>query len=251
MIFFQAMIGANCFSGPALLASCKPEKPRGKLDAAWIPRTIAIVIDTASGFIFTGSTQAMCENFVLFRDAAAKINRHRLGKTQFVTFLDIRSKRYSDLVTPMTKVVKGSDSLFCSSLYCQLILQKSFDHQTVEELRNLDETSRQSVVPGQQIYDTGFPELPKGLTNSHILCWAISGENLEFVPPCLRCQSLYDTWVMWGMPDSDDDRAHCFSKGMGEPSSKVAYKEGESFCCAESIAAAKVHASRHGVLSLS
>ena len=103
-----------------------------------------------------------------------------------------------------------------------------------------------SLTPSPSTTTTPSPESPN---NNNTICWALNGETLNFVPPCLRCQSLYPTWTFWGIPSTKEEQIDHFDRGMREPSSRTKYSAGD-FACAESVAGAKVYAARCGSVGI-
>lgn len=80
-----------------------------------------------------------------------------------------------------------------------------------------------------------------------IMCWAL-GSDFKFKRPCTRCQRLYSGWVL---PDTPDKRLaglrQDYSRGLLRYSSGYKYPCGY---CAETVAAAKLHALSYGTLTL-
>ena len=78
--------------------------------------------------------------------------------------------------------------------------------------------------------------------STEIFSWAFDGHTFKSKPPCIRCQCLYQTWVLADKPEYEE-------KKYSLPRHLREYKEDKKppcTYCAETIAAARVFLLYHG-----
>lgn len=89
-----------------LSGSLLPEETLNKYDSAWAPKTLALVVDTASGIFCVGGSQAVCNDIPILQGMTKEITRTRLG-TAFRGIIDNCNDKYREQMS----AIKKSDGL--------------------------------------------------------------------------------------------------------------------------------------------
>ena len=195
-----------------------------KDEPAWVPRVFTIVLDTQTGIICTGSTQAACSAVPILKGATQDINRLRLGKP-FIDIIDSCNENYK---AQAALVLQERNS----------IPDGWGDSKTVQQLYNRIAVENKSDEYGW---------IPTPGKNGSIFCWAFQGHDLKEIAPCIRCQRFYREWDLYLRAETDAEKKDLLQKGLESHSARG---KKENPCCAETIAAAKLYALRNGKLAL-
>jgi hypothetical protein len=163
-----------------------PKAEQNKM--AWLSRCLVLVLDTENRLILTGGTQPTCHKSGLFRQAVETITNVRVGE-EFVEVIDNCSKEFADRAIGMTQSenIKNKEQL--SGLEASEIEKLKLYNRVVNENKS------------------GWHDrIPAPTEGKPILTWACEGSTFEFKAPCLRCQSIYPTWVLHQRPRDEDER---------------------------------------------
>jgi len=191
----------------------------------WQPRMMAIVADADTGIIVTGASQPGVDDSALrslnLHLAATNICRIRIGE-DYASIIHECSRDVDDRVRRIGKNVSENDF---GKLHA-----KFFD--------KTDEAPSYQKIP---------------FSENAIRCWAFDA-NFQPRPPCTRCQRIYSAWTLDERPSSPAE----WMRGLGRDRSSgtIKYRVSEPLggfpCtyCAETVAAAKLHLLRSGVLTL-
>lgn len=194
---------------------------------------ITVVVDADTGIIVTGATKPVAPEIPIFQDAADNISRIRVGE-DFGSIIDDCSK-------DVWKLFKSKDKSKKLSGIQQISTNRAL---VTEELATLYDdivnANKGSIASYQNI-------LP---SRNAIMSWAF-GIDFTFRPPCTRCQRLYSAWLLYDKPDTPEEKLAGLKRDHDSGSLK--YSSGRKYpCsyCAETVAAAKLHAFYHGTLTL-
>lgn len=189
-----------------------------KNEPSWIPRTIAIVLDTEKEITYTGSSQIRCDGIPVLREMAKDMNRLRLGEA----FTETINKCYERFKENIGEVLRD------------------MDHQDRSDMDD-------SVV--SRLYEEALIRknpsdccsIPTPTQNNKILCSAVLGHNFASMDPCIRCQYLYKGWSLRGSPCTPREKREVLRDVYKSTISKW---DVPGVYCAETVAAAKIYTLR-------
>ena len=181
----------------------------------------------------TGGTQPTCHESGLFRQAVKAITNLRVGE-EFAEIIDHGSKEFADRAIKTTR----SESIISKEQLSGLKASEIEKLNLYNRVVNKDKSGWHDRIPAPT---NGKP----------VLVWACEGLTFDLKPPCLRCQSLYPTWLLNGRPRDEDGRKHNLVKWIFShlvPNNprldmKWAY-------CAETVVASKLYLLRNGTFGL-
>ena len=167
----------------------------------------------------------------IFEDAADNISRIRVGKDFGSIIVDCSKdvwKHYNRIKPKLREVKLIGD-------YSALMTKESAGLYD-------------AVVNAKKDSITNYQYIPS--SENGIRSWAF-GSDFKFKRPCTRCQRLYSGWILHEMPDTPETKL----VGLKQDHSHgvLRYTPGYKYpCgyCAETVAAAKLHALYHGTLTL-
>lgn len=200
---------------------CQEKDLSTNLTGYWHSRTIAIVADADTGIIVTGATKPVAPKIPILEQAAHNISHIRVGE-EFGSIVNDCSNDVWKLVSK----IKGK-------------LNELSDESTI---------LYDKVVNAQKDSVASYQNIPSSRT--HIMCWAFN-TDFELQAPCTRCQRLYSGWILHKFPETPEEKLEILRKDKRIGSLK--YSSGFTYpCgyCAETVAAAKLHALKHGILAL-
>ena len=105
-----------------------------------------------------------------------------------------------------------------------------------------------AVVYAEKDSVASYQNIPS--SKNGITSWAF-GSDFKFKPPCTRCQRLYSGWVLHEIPDASLKKLEGLKRD--DLSGSIKYSSQNKYpCnyCAETVAAAKLHALYNGTLTL-
>ena len=192
---------------------------------------MAIVADADTGIIVIGATKPAAPNIPIFEDAADNISRIRVGED------------FGSIIVDCSKDVWEH----FSSIKDELKRVQPFDSKkapVTEKSAKLYD----AVVHAKKDSVASYQNIPS--SKNGITSWAF-GSDFKFKPPCTRCQRLYSGWILHGMPDTPLKKLEGLTRdnlsGSIKYSSHLKYP---CSYCAETVAAAKLHALYNGTLTL-
>lgn len=197
----------------------------------WHSRMVAVVADADTGVIVTGATKPAAPRIPIFEDAADNISRIRVGEDFGSIIVDCSKdvwKHFRSIRAELGKV-QPIDSNSAS---------------VIEESAGLYD----AVVNAEKDPVASYQNIPS--SKNGIMSWAF-GSDFKFRPPCTRCQRLYSEWILHKMPDTPGKRLEGLMKDYRSGSIKYS-SQNKYPCnyCAETVAAAKLHALYNGTLTL-
>jgi len=171
---------------------------------------ITVVLDSHTGILHTGATQADCKEHILLRDAAKSIPNLRLGD-EFASIVD----------------------KCCSHWKLQCI-------ELERQQAPFQSTSRR-LGDVRKINPEVYGKIPVSEDSSKIFCWALSGNEFKLKSPCPRCGCFYSSWETFKTMEFEASEyvANYLSSGMPKA------RDNKDFHCAETVAAANIYAWRN------
>jgi hypothetical protein len=171
---------------------------------------ITVVLDSRTGFLHTGATQADCKDHSLLRDAAKSIPKLRLGD------------EFASIV--------GNCCIHWKRQCIELGKQQAPFQSTSRRLEDVRQTK-------PEVYG----KIPVSEDNSKIFCWALSGNEFKLKSPCPRCGCFYSSWETFKTMEFETSEyvARYLSGGMSKAT------DDNDFHCAETVAAANIYAWRN------
>jgi hypothetical protein len=198
-------------------------------------------MDKWTGILFTGGTKLTCHESKLFTESATAISEARLGgKTNgsFVRAVQLCATEFQNKIIQVAQGCQGR------SLVSSLSVGTKDGRTEIENIHDEITSSHESR--------SALPTSEEGL----VLSWACRGDNFQPKSPCLRCQTLYSTWVMHLTPSTANEKLEDLkewltsAEGRGDGDNQEAQMSNKIIYCAETAAAAKLHLLRNGTLAL-
>lgn len=192
---------------------------------------IAVVADADTGIIVTGATKPAAPKIPILEDAADNISHIRVGEDFGSLIVDCSKDVWKHLRSIKDKLRK-------------VRLIDPNNAMITEESAGLYD----AVVNAEKDPVASYQNIPS--SKNGITSWAF-GSDFEFKPPCTRCQRLYSGWVLHQMPDTPGKKLAVMVKDYKSGSIKYsAQNKYPCNYCAETVAAAKLHALYNGTLTL-
>lgn len=183
--------------------------------------------------MLTGGTQPTCHDSGLFGEAVKTITHLRVGE-EFAEVINNCSKDFAERANNAKQSASLKDKAELSALM-------------PSEIQNLKIYERVVNEDKSDWYD----KIPTSTEAGPMLSWACEGPTFEFKPPCLRCQSLYPTWILQGKPRDRNDEKETLVRNLFShlvpPNPSI---DMDWAYCAETVAASKLYLLRNGTLAL-
>jgi hypothetical protein len=189
---------------------------------------MTIVAGADTGILITGATKPVAPEIPILEDAADNISHMRVGD-EFGSVIGTCSKEVWNLFESIRSKLKDIP-----------ISASTIDAEKIIELH-------EGIVNAPKLSDT-YTRIPSSLNG--IKSWAF-GDDFKDKSPCIRCQRLYSEWFLHKRPDSPEKKLARLRED--DRSSSIKYTPSRKYkCsyCAETIAAAKLYAIKHGTLTL-
>ena len=204
-------------------------------EPAWIPKMLVVAIDTRTGIICTGATQANCAGVPVLQNITKEITRRRLGNP-FMQLIDACAQSFIEQAAAARHLKTTADEKWPAA-------------------DTVDNVYRRLVV---ESLPAEHDRLPTPGQDSSILCVAFHGhtDGFEAQAPCLRCQRFYPKWELYRhptTPGAKEAMLESSNNGLDASYTKKASsisKGTDRACCAETVAAAKIFALRSEKLAL-
>ena len=196
----------------------------------WCSRTIAVIADPNREILLIGGTKpsANSEKFAALSRVSKAISTERLG-TRFSQIINSSTEKFWS----KTKDMKSQSG-------------KPLTSNIVEALQNDEvDTLYDNAIVVTATSRRSWDDLMSPPNNPFFL-WAFDGGSFKLVPPCLRCQWLYYSWLVASKPSNTSEKKASLQGIRGR---KMEYTPGGTppyTYCAETIAAAKVYLLYHG-----
>lgn len=233
-------------------------------ESAWLPQIIVIVADMHTGMVITGASQASCQKLVFLKETALKMNRSRLG-TNFAFHLDGHCKVFGSRASELKSKVSDQRDISTQELaemYDFLVSHTTPDLHITPPIGShilcwaISGYTFQPEAPClrcQYLYPTWklhkAPEDNREQEEENRLSELYQIDNIENAEIEKREEEKAEERRAEKERVKKEKAKH-FRLGLKRPSCTVNYIPDKSFACAESVAAAKIYALRHGTLAL-